>query len=383
MTEIENCKKHISQLLKAEQSFDAFLVQVQNLHILISAYGHKQTDELIAKYSQSIKAAAVFRIMTDQVLVITKSLKSTEAKKFEKTLAETAEKTGSKTHLHCTIAHLVITDFDTKPADILSRLYSNLGSNSSLFFEHKKEQKDMIAAEMEVATQVKNAIANNEFTLVYQPIIESKTGKTSHYECLIRIKAPDGTLKSAGSFIHIAEKMGLIETIDVLVLEMVVAKLKADKNIRLTFNISNLTVGNKNWVKRFFDLITPELGARMVIEITETSAARDIRETAYFIATLQDTGCMFALDDFGSGYTSFRQIKALSFDYIKIDGSLVHDIAYNQHNKVLVKSLMEYLKTMNVKTVAEFVENGETAKILMEFGVDYLQGNYFGAASGL
>jgi EAL domain-containing protein (putative c-di-GMP-specific phosphodiesterase class I) len=119
----------------------------------------------------------------------------------------------------------------------------------------------------------------------------------------------------------------------------------------------------------------------MIIEITETTALRDLKETAYFIATLQDTGCMFALDDFGSGYTSFRQIRALSFDFIKIDGSLISDIATNEHNRLLVKSLLEYMKGLKVKTVAEFVETGETAKILMDYGIDYMQGNYFGKAA--
>lgn len=90
-----------------------------------------------------------------------------------------------------------------------------------------------------------------------------------------------------------------------------------------------------------------------------------------------------ALDDFGSGYTSFRQIRALSLDYVKIDGSLIHDLANNTHNSLLVESLMKFLKGLGLLTIAEHVDGGDTAKLLIKYGIDYMQGNYFGAAKNV
>jgi EAL domain-containing protein (putative c-di-GMP-specific phosphodiesterase class I) len=93
---------------------------------------------------------------------------------------------------------------------------------------------------------------------------------------------------------------------------------------------------------------------------------------------LQAMGCLVALDDFGSGYTSFRQLKAISVDMVKIDGAFVKDIAQSADNQFFVKTLMQFAQGFGLQTVAEFVENGEIAKILMEMGVDYLQGYYLG-----
>ncbi len=96
------------------------------------------------------------------------------------------------------------------------------------------------------------------------------------------------------------------------------------------------------------------------------------------MASLQAQGCQVALDDFGSGYTSFRQLKALSVDMVKIDGAFVKDLVDNADNRFFVKTLLDFTRGFGLKSVAECVENGEIAKMLMELGVDYLQGYYFG-----
>jgi EAL domain-containing protein (putative c-di-GMP-specific phosphodiesterase class I) len=152
-------------------------------------------------------------------------------------------------------------------------------------------------------------------------------------------------------------------------------------NISLAVNISHLTIGNREWLKTFFAEVTPDLANRLIIEITETAANRSLRDTAYFIATLQEAGCQVALDDFGSGHTSYRQVRSLSIDMIKIDGSLIADIETNSHNQILVSALVKYFKEYGLKIVAEHVDSGACAKLLMDYGVDYMQGHYFGKAS--
>jgi len=365
----------------AKKAADLYLVQIENLPVLTLAKGHKTTNQLLDKLCKDIGA---YRLMSDQIYFFKTAGKPAEVKK---TIADTNKLIHKlDTHISCSVSHLAV-EAKQNAEDALNDIYSRSSNSNNIFSaQTKKASNDQVLdsrMHIELANQIKSAISEKKFKLAYQPIIEAKTGNTSHYEALLRIADVDGTLKSAGSFIPIAEKMGLIDSIDLYVLERAIEKLKQDKNFRLALNISNLTIGNRQWLKTFFDKITADIGARMVIEITETTALRDLKETAYFIATLQDAGCMFALDDFGSGYTSFRQIRALSFDYIKIDGSLISDIATNQHNRLLVKSLLEYMHGMGIKTVAEFVENGETAKILMEYGIGYMQGNYFGKAESL
>lgn len=368
-------------LFLSKQAADVYFVQIDNLPVITLAKGHLATQTLIDELRQTLDG---YLLMSDQIYFFTPAAKAAEIKK---TISETSKKVQKiNTHIAVTINHLNAKHKE-KATNVLNEIYSRSMRENTIFsVSNKDSSNDKIKdskLQIDLAKQIKEAISKQKFKLAYQPIIEAQTGKISHYEALLRIEDADGKLKSAGSFIPIAEKMGLIDSIDLYVLEMVVNKLKSDKTIKIAFNISNLTIGNREWIKAFFEQITPDIGKRMVIEITETTALRDLRETAYFIATLQDAGCMFALDDFGSGYTSFRQIRALSFDYIKIDGSLISDIATNQHNRLLVKSLLEYMRGMGTKTVAEFVENGEIAKILMEFGIDYMQGNYFGSPEKL
>ena len=168
--------------------------------------------------------------------------------------------------------------------------------------------------------------------------------------------------------------------VDHLVLDMVVAELENSPQVSLALNVSNLTTESGQWLEHFRRLLKgrPEIAARLMVEITETAAHRDLRRTAYFVASVQEMGCSVALDDFGSGYTSFRQLKALSVDVVKIDGAFVRDLVDNPDNRFFVKTLLEFTQCFGLKSVAEFVENGETAKMLIDLGVDYMQGYYFG-----
>src|SRR5690606_23971568 len=139
---------------------------------------------------------------------------------------------------------------------------------------------------------------------------------------------------SAGGIIPIAEKMGFIDVVDQFVLGKVIEELDASKDIQFTFNVSNLTTDSPKWLAMCTRMLAgrEDISSRVIVEITETAAQRDLRQTAYFVASLQALGCRVALDDFGAGYTSFRQLKSLSVDMVKIDGTFVSDLAENSEN---------------------------------------------------
>ncbi|MGH6629612.1 MAG: EAL domain-containing protein, partial [Burkholderiales bacterium] len=132
----------------------------------------------------------------------------------------------------------------------------------------------------------------------------------------------------------------------------------------------------RNVVARLRD--RPRIAARLIIEITETVALLDIAETARIIGILRDLGCRVALDDFGAGYTTFRHLKALTVDVVKIDGSFVRDLTNNAENQLFIRNLLSLARTFNLVTVAECVETERDAAILTNEGVDMLQGYYFG-----
>src|SRR3546814_10640852 len=125
----------------------------------------------------------------------------------------------------------------------------------------------------------------------------------------------------------------------------------------------------------------PDIASRLIIEITETAALQDFEETARFIGTVRDLGCKVALDDFGSGYTSFRQLKALTVDIVKIDGSFVRGVSDNPENQLFIRTLLNLANGFGLKTVAECVEPAEDARILMSESVEFLQGWQYGRPS--
>ena len=231
--------------------------------------------------------------------------------------------------------------------------------------------------------KLRNSIEQKRIKFAYQPIVERKTGNIIYYECLLRIyEDEEGARYSVGKAIQGAEKLGLISIIDFTVVEMAVTELLADKNLQLAINISNVGVLNPLLLSRIEGLFERHnVANRLIIEITETVINQDYQTTKNFIDRLHKMGCRFALDDFGSGFTSFKQLISLPLDIIKIDGSYVKDIVNNAHSKFFVDTLIKLSEYLGIKTVAEFVENDEIAKYLIDLKVDGMQGNFFLPAS--
>jgi EAL domain-containing protein (putative c-di-GMP-specific phosphodiesterase class I)/GGDEF domain-containing protein len=291
---------------------------------------------------------------------------------------------NSPIHVNSTISSVLLNHEIKTINEAIEYVY--LTSKNSKFDENKfyhtyqelTESKQNYRNQFILANCLKHALISNKLRLAYQPIINSKNGVISHYECLLRIVNSEDKIVSAGPFIPVAEELGFINLIDEIVLEMVIEELKNAPTLTLTFNLSTLGVYNHNWLSKLQKLVTSEdLSSRLIVEITETAAHQDLSKAAYFVATLQEMGCQVALDDFGSGNTSFRQLKALPVDLIKIDGSFIRDIAKNSESQLFVKTLITMSKAIGLKSVAEFVENGEIAKILIGYEVDFMQGNYF------
>ncbi len=233
---------------------------------------------------------------------------------------------------------------------------------------------------MAVADEVTAALKENRLVLAYQPIVDAKTHKAVHYECLLRMTREDGTLAAAGEFIPAAETLGLIRLVDRRALEMAVAQLKANPNVKLALNVSGTSANDRPWLNSFVEYIheNASVADRLTVELTETAALHAFEENAQFISRLRGLGCSVAIDDFGAGYTSFRNLQVLKFDMVKIDGSYIQDIARSPDNQLFVRSLVGLAKNFKLKTVAEWADSEDDANLLAEIGIDYLQGFKFG-----
>ncbi len=372
------------------------LIAITNLSMIISGYGHESTEAIMRDLQDHLGALlgdqdTIMRLQKDQLGIILFDATKEEAKALSERVQHTFQNFGYNSgygalHIVSNIACIFMNNLCVCSENLLNFGYVALHHNTNPYgityrhFETTPLESAQSRQDMGLANYLLRGIKEDRLRMAYQPVIDSQTGMIAHYEALLRIISDDGKISSAGALIPIAERMGLIHVIDDLVMRKTIEELNLSPDVKLAFNVSNVTTENPKWLENFRDLLSgrPEIAGRIMVEITETAIHRDLGRTAYFVAAIQSTGAQVALDDFGSGYTSFRQLKALSVDVVKIDGAFIRDLADNADNRFFVRTLMDFTKGFGLKAVAEYVETGETAKILMEMGVDYMQGYYFG-----
>ncbi|HWA69218.1 MAG TPA: GGDEF and EAL domain-containing protein [Rhizomicrobium sp.] len=234
--------------------------------------------------------------------------------------------------------------------------------------------------QMQIADEVVQALKENRLKLAYQPIVSAKSRKPSHYECLLRLQKPDGAILTAGHFVPACETMGIVHLVDRWALEATIAQLKARPNVTLAVNVSGTAASDPAWLQDFVDYVmgARDVAPRLIVELTETAALHHFEENARFVSQLREAGVRVAIDDFGAGYTSFRNLQMLHVDTVKIDGSYVENLSQSPENQVFVRTLVGLAKSFDIKTVAEWVGSDDDAALLQSFGVDYFQGFHFG-----
>ncbi|MGA7674782.1 MAG: bifunctional diguanylate cyclase/phosphodiesterase [Rhizomicrobium sp.] len=233
---------------------------------------------------------------------------------------------------------------------------------------------------MSVADEVAAALKQKRLVFAYQPIVDARTRKPKEYECLLRMVREDGSVVAASQFIPAAEQLGLVRLVDRHALEMAVAALHAYKDVTLSVNVSGTTSCDIAWLQSFVDYVraNSSIADRLVVELTETAALNHFEENAQFVSQLREMGCRVAIDDFGAGYTSFRNLQMLCLDMVKIDGAYIVGLVNSPENQIFVRTLVHLAKSFNLKTTAEWVGTEEEAVLLESFGVDNFQGYYFG-----
>lgn len=233
------------------------------------------------------------------------------------------------------------------------------------------------------ATEIVACLKEDRFRLAFQPIISAKSGEAEMHEALLRMEDAAGEVIAAAHLIPIAEKLGLVRLIDRTVVQLAVKTLLDYPQSQITFNVSGTTATDPRWFSQLTDILSAhrDITHRLTVEITETIALNDLEETARFTSTLRELGCSVAIDDFGAGYTSFRNLKSLNVDILKIDGTFCQRLKQNPDNQYFVQSLIDLARKFGLKTVAEWMEIPEDAEMLTSWGIDYLQGNLFGAAT--
>jgi len=236
--------------------------------------------------------------------------------------------------------------------------------------------------EMQWSPRIVSALEEDRFVLYFQKIVPlSRSGIAggSHGEILLRLLDGDGNIVPPGRFLPAAERYRHMHDIDRWVVHRTLSSMRGRapaENGFFSINLSGQSLGSEG----FLDFIKHEIHysginpRRLCFEITETAAIANLSDATRFIAELREIGCRFALDDFGSGLSSFGYLRALPVEFLKIDGSFVKDMARDTTNQAMVAAINQLGHMMGIETIAEFVEDEETANLLREIGVDYIQG---------
>ncbi|MEJ2610662.1 MAG: EAL domain-containing protein [Candidatus Thiodiazotropha sp.] len=272
-------------------------------------------------------------------------------------------------------------------ADLAMYQAKESGRDRWHLFSSSELAREQMNASATWKDKIEQALTDDRFILYFQPIMEISSATITHYEVLIRMVEKDGSISMPGEFIPVAERTGLIHRINHFVLNASITKLADlnNNNIDITFsiNLSGRVIDDPELLPQLTQLLnTSGIDPKhLVFELTETAALADVNAAEHLMTALQALGCRFALDDFGVGFSSFYYLRELPLDIVKIDGSFIKQLPTNSMDQVFVKALTEMATALGKQTIAEFVEDEATLKLLGEIGVNYAQGYYVGRPS--
>ncbi len=384
---------------RAQDHLSAFLiVAIANLEVVNDAYGFDVADEVVTSIGKRLRQVVrtgdvIGRYSGSKFGIILSQATQEELEIAAERFLSIAREQVIETDLGPVWASLSIGGLtvpylsDDAPttmshAEEALAEAKKLPTDGFVSFEPSKDVESERKLNSRCAVEIVRSLKDNRFTLAYQPIFNVHTQEIEYYEALLRMKSEDGELIPAGHLVPIAEKIGLIRLIDRAVVSNVLTTLRRYPTTRIALNISGVTANDPRWFEKLTDILSEnnDLTDRLTIEITETVALENIEQTIGFIQKLHELGCKVAIDDFGAGFTSFRNLKLLNVDKVKIDGSFCVNLSNNPENQYFVKTLIDLAKNFNLLTVAEWVENQEDADLLTSWGVDYLQGELHGMA---
>jgi diguanylate cyclase (GGDEF)-like protein len=373
------------------------VVGIDKLTMVNAAFGHEVADQVILavgrRIEENLRACdAIGRMGGDRFGVVLTNCPESELARACDKMLEVARNTVVDTPsgpIHVTVS-IGAVDFtstshttgDTMTkADIALQKAKLSGRDCYTIYSYSEEQRRTHRDNIVMAEQVKAAVRDDRLRFAYQPIVDAATLEPVYYECLMRKIEPDGLVRPAATFMPAVEQLGLVRVVDRKALEIAIETLSRNPEVSLAINVSALTATDRAWLRGLMALMRgkPDVAARLIVEITETAVLEDIDECARFVLSLRDLGCRIALDDFGAGYTSIAQLKALAVNLIKIDGSFIRDLAASPENLTFVRTILDLARNLDLKTVAECVETEEVAELLTREGVDYMQGFAFGA----
>lgn len=384
-----------SQLNHSEHAL--CFMDLDQFKVINDTSGHIAGDELLRQLSQVLlttvrQSDTLARLGGDEFGVLMERCTLEQAHRVAESLLECIRQyqfcwEGQVFHVGVSIGLVAITEHTRslsellKQADAACYMAKDLGRNR--IHEYHSEDTGLVQRQGEMlwVNRITQALEENRFRLYAQPIVPLGESSALHFELLVRMLDADGTVIPPGSFLPAAERYDLIEEVDNWVLHNAFELLSSSAEFLeqidfVSINLSGASLTSGKFLEAIFvnlkqSGISP---AKVCFEVTETVAISNLNAAVTFITLLKDVGFRFALDDFGSGLSSFGYLKNLPVDFLKIDGMFVKDMVDDPIDFAMVKSINEIGHVMGMQTIAEFVEDDAIKIVLTHLGVDFAQG---------
>lgn len=399
--EFERRLKRILNSARAEASLHALCyIDLDQFKVINDSCGHSAGDELLKQLAKLFRSSVrkrdtVCRLGGDEFGVLMEHCDLEHAEIAANMLREKIQNFRfhwqDRTFAVGTSIGVVMIDADSddlagvlRRADAACYAAKDQGRNRVHVYHDDDVELARMRSEMRWVSRLNNAIENDGFSLHVQPVRAADNGEEPYYEFLLRLHE-DGQIILPGQFLPAAERYDLSVKIDRWVVSEALRLLHADllpggPTAIWAINLSGASLGDE----AFADWVVAALensgvsGERLCFEVTETAAISNFNGAMDFFARLTERGCRLALDDFGSGLSSFAYLKSLPVDFIKIDGMFVRDLETDPMAAGIIKAIVEIGHLAGTPTIAEFVENERTAAALAAIGADFLQGFHIG-----
>jgi len=388
----------LEEAIKARGSIGFLLVCVDDLSRINEAYGFAAGDEVIAACAKRLRAKmrggdTIGRISGNKFGIVLAKCSAEDLAAAADRLLEAVRKDVVCTSVGpvavtASIGGIIAPRHARTVRDVLSFSSEALNAGkqkrrSSVEIYRPDSERDALRRENVKATsEIIEALNERRILAAFEPVVEAQSRRPAFHECLLRVKRSDGSLVMANDIIPIAERLGLIQLVDHRMLELAIDEMRANPELRLSLNVSPSSINDAMWWNVIAAALAgcPQIAQRLTVEITESAAINDVAAASGFVGRLKELGCRIAIDDFGAGYTSFRNIRRLGIDLIKIDGSFVQHLADSPDDQAFVRMIIELARKLGLETVAEWVQDEAAATMLAGWGCSYLQGALIGSA---
>jgi diguanylate cyclase (GGDEF)-like protein/PAS domain S-box-containing protein len=395
----EELRLHVEEVARYGPTGALLLIDLDNFKDVNDSFGHKAGDDLLKGIAgllqhRSRRTDLLARLGGDEFGLLLRRADAAEA-------ATVARELVKALHRHVAVlggenirisASIGVTLFGGL-SDLEMFAYADLamyeakegGRNRFSLYHPGGGRRKRASTRLVEAERIRQALEEDRFSLDCQPIVDLTNDEVCQYELLLRLQDDrSGELLLPGAFLYAAERFGLIQAIDAWVVRQAVALVdehtRAGRRLILDVNLSGKSIGDPELAALIESLVTETAidPACLVFEVTETAAIANIEQAKNFAHRLLELGCQLALDDFGAGFGSFFYFKNLPFDYLKIDGEYIRDLATSPTDRLLVEAIVSIAQGMGKKTIAEFVSGDDVTRLLRTIGVDYAQGYHIG-----